>query len=80
MTEPAVLYELATEPEVVDLTIAAAAIACRTSYTAVARAVAAYEAGEREPVGTPGHLASLVWRGIQEYRELVGDGSHSARV
>ena len=79
MSEPGVIYELATEPDAPDLTIAAAAIACRMGYTAVNQAVVDYMNGERQPVGTPDYLAVLAWRAVTEYARIAGDASHSTR-
>lgn len=80
MSEPPILYELASEPDAPDLTIAAAAIACRMGYTAVNQAVVDYMNGERQPVGTPDYLAVLAWRAVTEYVRIAGDSSHSAMV
>lgn len=79
MSKPPILYELASEPDAPDLTIAAAAIACRASYTAVNRAVVDYMNGERVPYGTPDHTAVMCWRAVTEYVRIAGVASHSMR-
>lgn len=82
MSELAVLYELDTEPETPDLTLAAVAMACRMSYTSVNTAVTEYTNGARPAAGTLAHTAVMCWLAVVEYARITGagDASHSAKA
>lgn len=58
-----------------DPAIAAAAVVCRQRYTDVARAVAAYEAGERPLPGTLDHDAVIAWRAARHALEHAPEGT-----
>lgn len=79
MSEPAVLYELDTEPETPDLTLAAVAMACRMSDTSVNTAVTEYMNGARPAAGTLAHTAVMCWLAIIECTRITSanTASHS---